>query len=271
MRSRVRWVEDGEVSSAFFFRLEKKRAADRWVAALRKPDGTLVSSPSDLSSSFVTFYSSLFSASCTDSSVQDFLLANISSFLSSNQASQCEALLTLGECHSALLGMARRKAPGSDGLPMEFYIRFWEVLGQDFVDVLNACYASGSMSLSQRRGIISLAFKGGDRLDARNWRPITLLNGDYKLASRVLAGRLLKVIHVVVIKDQTCGVPGRFIGENVAILRDIVHYTSFSNVPAAVLSLDQEKAFDRVDWSFTLAAFSKMGFGPSFLHWVRLF
>ena len=87
MRSRVRWVEDGEVSSAFFFRLEKKRAADRWVAALRKPDGTLVSSPSDLCSSFVTFYSSLFSVSSTESSVQDSLLANISSFLSPKEAS----------------------------------------------------------------------------------------------------------------------------------------------------------------------------------------
>ena len=174
----------------------------------------------------------------------------------------------MGEYHSALLGMARREAPGSDGLPMEFYIHFWEVLGQDLVDVLNTCYAPGSLSLSQRRGIISLVFKRGDTLDGRNWRPITQLNVDYKLASRVLAGRLLKVIHVVVGKDQTCGVPGRFIGENVALHVDC---TSFSNVPAAVLSLDQEKAFDRVDWSFMLATLSKVGFGPSFLHWVRLF
>ena len=121
-------MEDGEVSSAFFFRLEKKRAADRWVAALRKPDGTLVSSPSDLCSSFATFYSSLFSASCTDSCVQDSLLANISSFLSPNQATQCEGLLALSQCHSALLGMARRKAPWSVGLPMEFYIRFGKCL-----------------------------------------------------------------------------------------------------------------------------------------------
>ena len=217
--------------STFFFRLEKKRAADRRVAALREPDGTLVSSPSDVCASFVTFYSSLFPASSTDSSVQDCLLANISSFLSPDKANQCEGLLSLGECHSALLGMARRKAPGSDGLPMEFYIRFWEVQGQDLVDVLNACYASSSLYLSQRRGIISLVFKRGNRLDGRNWRPITLLNVDYKLASRVLASRLLKVIHVVVSKDQTCGVPRRFIGENVALLRDVVDYATFSNVP----------------------------------------
>ena len=116
----------------------------------------------------------------------------------------------------------------------EFYIRFREVLGQDLVDVLNACYASGPISLSQRRGIISLVFKRGDRLDARNWRHITLLNVDYRLASRVLAGRLLKVIHFVVSKDYTCGVQERFIRENVVLLRDIVDYASFSNVPAGV-------------------------------------
>ena len=119
--------------------------------------------------------------------------------------------------------------------------------------------------MSQRRGIISLVFKKGDRLDAGNWRPISLLNVDYKLASRVIAGRLLKVIHLVVNKDQTCGIPGRFIGENVALLRDVVDFASSSNIPVVILSLDQEKAFDRVDWRFKCATLSKMGFGSSFI------
>ena len=114
--------------------------------------------------------------------------------------------------------MARRKAPGLDGLPVEFYVKFWDVLGPDLVSVLNSCLESRSLALSQRRGIISLSFKKGDRLEPRNWQPITLLNVNYKLASRVIAGRLFKVIHLVVAKDQTCGVPGRFIGENVALL-----------------------------------------------------
>ena len=70
---------------------------------------------------------------------------------------------------------------------------------------------------------------------------------DYKIASRSIAARLLKVIHLVVDKDQSCGVPGRFIGENVAFLRDVVDFCSSSGTPAALLSLDQEKAFDRVD------------------------
>ena len=116
-----------------------------------------------------------------------------------------------------------------------------------------------------------MSFKKGDRLDARNWRPISLLNIDYKLASRAVARRLLKVLHLVVAKDQTCSVPERYIGENVAFLRDVVDYATVSNVPVAILSLDQEKAFDRVDWGFLYATLSKMGFGSSFIRWVRLF
>lgn len=67
------------------------------------------------------------------------------------------------------------------------------------------------------------------------------------IASRAIAGRLLKVLSSVVDRDQKCGVPGRPIGENVAFLRDVVDYASHSGIECAILSLDQEKAFDRVD------------------------
>ena len=271
IRSRISWVEEGESSTSFFFRLEKKRAADRHISALREDDGTIVSDCDSLCRSFSSFYSSLFSASLVDPVASHTLLGNVSPSLPSDKANLCEGRLSLDECHRVLLGMARRKAPGSDGFPMEFYVKFWPLLGSDLVLVLNSCFERGSLALSQRRGIISLSFKKGDCLDPRNWRPITLLNVDYKIAARAIAGRLLKVIHLVVASDQTCGVPGRYIGENVALLRDVVSYATESNTPVAILSLDQEKAFDRVDWSFMRATLCRMGFGPSFVRWVDLF
>ena len=127
------------------------------------------------------------------------------------------------------------------------------------------------MTKSQRRGVISLTFKKGDRLDPGNWRPVSLLNVDYKIASKAIAGRLSKVIHLVVNCDQSCGVPGRFIGDTVALLRDVVNYAASANVPVAILSLDQEKAFDRVDWGFLRSTLVHMGFGSSFVGWVDLF
>ena len=196
-------------------------------------------------------------ASPTDASAQESLLP-------ADQSDMCEGLLTVEECFAAFAGMARQKAPGSDGLPAEFYSKFWAVLGHDLVQVLNSCYQSGSLSLSQRRGIISLSFKKGDRLDMRNWRPISLLNVDYKLAARTIAARLLKVIHLVVTKDQTCGAPGRYFGENVAFLRDVVSFAGTFDSPVVILSLDQEKAFNRVDGVLCIPLSAKWGLAPLF-------
>ena len=271
IRSRTRWVEEGESSSSYFFRLVKKQSADRLVSALRLPDGSIVNSPQDLVDCFADFYSSLFSADEVDPLAKLELLSKVSARLPVEQSASCEGELSVEECLSALQGMAHRKAPGNDGLPMEFYDKFWVVLGSDLVRVLNFCFSNNKLSKSQRRGVISLSFKKGDRLDPKNWRPISLLNVDYKIASRAIAGRLLKILHVVVDKDQTCGVPGWFIGENVAYLRDIVHYASLTGVPCAMLSLDQEKAFDRVDWGFMSDTLSTMGFGPSLIGWIDLF
>ena len=117
-------IEEGESSSAYFFRLEKKRGADRWISAIRNDNGTIVSPPDDLCLSFSSFCSSLFTASPTDASAQESLLGNVVSSLPADQSDSCEGLLIVDECFAALVGMARRKAPGSDGLPAEFYLKF---------------------------------------------------------------------------------------------------------------------------------------------------
>ena len=179
----------------------------------------------------------------------------------------------LDECYKALTGMAHRKAPGLDDFPMEFYVKFWSVLGSDLVDVLNSCYHSVFVSLSVQR-YYYLTFKKGERLDAGNWRLISLLNVDFKIAAGAIAGWLLKVIHLVVAKDQTCGVPDRYIWENVAFLWDVSYATTFDS-RGAILSLDQEKAFDRVDWGFMLSTLRTMGLGlllsTGFVCFTRMF
>ena len=117
-------MEEGETSSAFFLRLEKKRAADRCVLALRTNEGSIVSHNDDLRRVFSTFYESLFTDEATDTAIANSLLSNVSSTLPSTQTDLCDGPLSSDECFVALNGMARGKSPRSDGLPMEFYIKF---------------------------------------------------------------------------------------------------------------------------------------------------
>ena len=207
------------------------------------------------------FYLGLFTDDRVDFSTQGSLLGCLTARLPGEAKDSCEGLLSMEEVFKALEGMASEKAPGSDGFPKEFYRALWHVLGTDLVDILNESFSSRSLPPSFRGALICFIHKKGDHFECKNWRPISLLNADYKLCARALAGRLLKVLHFLINHDQTCGVPGRFIGENVPFSQDIVDYTSEFGTPAAILSLDQEKAFDRVDWPFLFRTLSCLGFG----------
>ena len=272
VRARCRWAEEGETSSSFFLSLEKKHRSKQSIMSIRDPESGFVHhDPFEILGTWRRYYTALFSADICDQAEQDAMLGRLTRCLTEAEVESCEGPLSFPECHAALLGMSRGKTPGSDGFPMEFYVSFWDLLGLDLVRVLNMAYERGQLSTSQRRGLIIVLYKKGDRLETKNYRPISLLNVDYKIATQVISGRLLGVIGSVVGYDQTCGIPGRTISENLTLVRDLIEYADRADIPLALLSLDQEKAFDRVDWSFLQRVLLKFGFGDSFRKWVSLF
>ena len=147
---------------------------------------------------------------------------------------------------------------------MEFYRRFWGLIGSDLLEILNFSFREGSLSDTQRRGVLRLLYKKDDPLLLKNWRPISLLNTDYKILTKVLSNRLRKVLPLILNEDQTCAVPGRSIFENLFLLRDTIDYIKLKNIPAALISLDQEKAFDRVNHAFLQRVLDRFNFGPDF-------
>ena len=78
--------------------------------------------------------------------------------------------------------------------------------------------------------------------------------------SRPACRKFFLVLH----EDQTSGVPGRSIVSNLNLIRDLIEYCSAKNLRLAIISLDQEKAFDRVNWNFLERVLQKMNFGPEF-------
>ena len=270
LRAATQWAEERESSTAYFLHQEKVRGQQHLISGIKRPDGTLTTSTKDMIGVWQDYYFKLFSSEHLDEGEHHPFLEHLERKLSPAKTELCEGDLMEAECEQALKQMASNKSPGVDGLPAEFYVRFWGLLGPDLVNVFNSCYRSGKMSKSQRSGTITLLFKKGDPLETANWRPITLLCADYKIAAKALANRLLLVISSVVSPDQSCGIPGRCVGENVRLLHDVVDYANSQALPAAVLSLDQEKAFNCVEWTYMQKVLVMMGFGPSFHHWVAL-
>ncbi|TWW77456.1 Transposon TX1 uncharacterized 149 kDa protein ORF 2 [Takifugu flavidus] len=117
--------------------------------------------------------------------------------------------LQLDELHAALLSMKGRKAPGVNGLTVEFFKAFWDIVAHDMLEVFNESLASGSLPLSCRRAVVTLLPKKGNLQEIKNWHPLSLLCMDYRILSKTLASRLREAMEQVIHRDQTYCVPSR--------------------------------------------------------------
>ena len=272
VRSRVRWLEDGERPTRYFFKLEHERVARNSVTSILDSNDVEVFSREEIERAHVRFYSDLFSKDPIDAVCKQICLSSIDKFLSRPQRDTCEGLLSLPELTDSLRSLNLGRSPGSDGLTTEFYLHFWNSLGPLLLRVAEQCFLDGELTESMKESITRLIFKKrGDAKHLKNWRPISLLNVDYKIISKAITIRLSKVIELIVHSDQTCSVPGRTIFSNVSLLRDILDHIELTRECAILVNLDQEKAFDRVDRSFLLDVLRSYGFGHDFCHWISTF
>ena len=181
-----------------------------------------VSEPQDLLKETYNFYKSLYSAQpCIEQARNQFLTAAIPS-LPVDACESCEGLITEEELLKAVKSMENNKSPGFDGLTTNFYKHFGPILNEKLTRVYNHAFKTGRLTVSQRRGIISLLFKKGDRTLLKNWRPVTLLNTDYKILTKALTNRLQEVLPLIVHPDQTASIKGRTINDNTRLLHDVV-------------------------------------------------
>lgn len=151
-------------------------------------------------------------------------------------------LLTSKECLEALSLWNRKKTLGTDGLPAQFY----SLLEWYFA------FETRKLSITQRRGIIKLVPKKDAKsyFMIKNWRPLTLLNCDYKIATKAIANGLKIFLPNLTNDDQTGFIKDRFSGENIRLLGSVICYVKEKNLPGLFLFLDFEKAFGTIEWPF---------------------
>ena len=124
----------------------------------------------------------------------EYLTSNLETKLNETDKEMCDKEVRIDEIFNAVKLQKTDKSPGDDSISSEFYQLCWYLIGDDFVSVVKDIFRDKRLCESQYLGMITLLFKKGEREDIRNWRPITLLNVDYKIISKILAERLKKVL-----------------------------------------------------------------------------
>ena len=275
IRSRARWYNDGEKNTKYFLNLGKRHSKQKTIKCLHLSDNEVVNIDGEILKEAKSFYQKLYSSTVSSTNNQCdeifFPLGNIETLIEREQ-NECGCLLTEAECWESLKSMQPNKSPGTDGLSLEFYKVFWKDISFYLLNALNRAHMKGCLSITQRRGIITLIPKTHKPVNIfKNWRPITRLNYDYKIASKCIANRIQKVLPKLINNDQTGFLKGRFIGENIRLIDGIIHYANTKQIPGLLLFIDFEKCFDSIEWAFIEKTLNYYNFGSSLVAWFRLF
>ena len=163
IRSEEKFCHDDEKPTKYFFNLENDQQSQKSISELVDEQGVRHTTHKDVMKHIGGFYEDLYTFEPTNAKAQETLLNTIHRWLPEEVRAGLEGPLTLEECYHEMAGMERRKSPGSDGLPVEFYLLFWEIIGEDLVDVLNISYEVSTLPSSMRKAMITSSHKKRDK------------------------------------------------------------------------------------------------------------
>jgi hypothetical protein len=174
------------------------------------------------------------------------------------------------EVKAALYEMYPTKAPRSDGFPAYFFQKHWDLCGEEVIKAVIRVLAGEESPDVVNKAFIVMIPKITSPKELGQFRPISLCNVIYKIASKVAANRLKKILPEIISEEQSAFVPGRLITDNIITAYECLHFMKRNKAKKnqfCALKLDMRKAYDRVEWSYLKAIMLKLGFSEM---WVAL-
>ena len=275
IRAGIKYQELGEKCNKFFLNLEKQRSKNNTIYRLvDNITNVKITDCDDILETITEYFENIYRYEDIPEAEQydDIFLDPLNSpRLDERQKNDLDQDVTEDEVLSALKLMKNGAAPGLDGIPIEVYKVLWQDIKTPLINCIRYSFEVGSLSPSQRKGMICLLHKGkgSNREDLGNWRPISLTNSDYKLIAKILACRLKRVINRLIHESQFAFMKGRFMADMLRQLDDIVEYEKYMNRGSIILSIDYSKAFDTLSTASIIKALKHFGFGNFFIKCVQ--
>ncbi|KAG7564362.1 Reverse transcriptase domain [Arabidopsis suecica] len=233
-RSRVTWLREGDLNTAYFHRITAARQAINHIHFLVDFAGNIFDSQQAIQEHCVDYFSNLLGGS---EEAPQFDQADLST--------------------------------GLDGYSVEFFRSCWHVVGPELVEAVAEFFRTGQILNKWNATTLILIPKIPNASSTSEFRPISLCNTVYKVISKLLAGRLQTLLPCFISNSQSAFLPGRLLAENVLLASELVNGYGRKNIgPSGMLKVDLRKAFDSVKWEFILAILRALHFPDRFTAWI---
>ena len=270
LRSKARYALEGEKCTGYVLGLEKRRQSKTYIHEINLKNGEATEDYVEILERVQEFYGDLYKRGGVDERSIEEVLDSVDRKLSVGDMTWCDREISEEEVIEAIEGLRTGKSPGSDGIVVEWYKSFKHDVAAILVQVFGAMERTGVVQGRMVEGVIATVYKKkGSKLDLENYRPISLLNVDYKILTKVLANRVKGVIGEIVQPTQSYSIPGRDISDTIATVRDVIEYLKRDGRGGIVVGIDWNKAFDRVEHEFLFKVLERFGFGEGLVGWVR--
>lgn len=253
-------ADTSEKATTTFFGIIQFKQRNMLMSALIKKDGTIARTQSEISETSCEFYEDLYQLRETSPQHIQSLLNTIQTKVQTDYKRKLDQPITAEEVSQAISWIASAKAPGPDGLGSEFFKTFKTELSPILAEVYNQAIQNEALPDTMTNATIHLLFKKGDPQSLGNWRPISLLNVDYKILAIIINNRIKEVLPDLLHEDQKGFVPTRRLEDAVLKATHIINHCKRHQIPAYLMLLDQEKAFDRVSRDYLHAILDTFGF-----------
>lgn len=270
LRSKAKYALEGEKCTGYFLGLEKRRQNRTFINEINNKKGEIIEDYVEILERIQEFYGDLYKKGEIDESSIDEVLESIGKSLSEDDKKWCDREINEKEVMEAIASLKSGKSPGSDGIGIEWYKTYKNEVAPILAEVFRGMERTGLVQDRMVEGVITIIYKKkGSNLDLENYRPISLLNVDYKILTKILANRMKRVIGEIVQTTQSYSIPGRDIADTIGTVRDVIEYMKRDKKGGVVLGIDWEKAFDRVEHRFLYKVLERFGFGERMRGWVK--
>jgi len=259
----------GEELSIHLFIHAIKRQKARTVTQIYDQEGTLHTSSADILRSFAAYMRQKYDhIPIDDESIRRMVDCGTKKILTAAHVA-LEEPITKDELLHAIRKGKTNKAPGRDGICLAFFTRTWDLTKRDMLTLMNNLYIDGILTNNQKHGILVCIPKTAHPTRIEEYRPLTLLNTDYKLLARIIANRLRPWIPHVLQPIQFCGLQENTVFEAVITVRDAVAYVNTTRTPLCAVTIVFKEAFDKISHSYLFAILKEYGFSEQFQQRIR--
>ena len=161
------------------------------------------------------------------------------------------------------------KAPGPDSFTMAFFQSCWSMVKTDIMNMFHAFHTLAVFEKSLNATFLALIPKKVDAVDVKDFRPISLVGGLYKIIAKVLSNHMRRVVHCLISESQNAFMKGRQILDSVLIASECIDSRLKVGVSRVLCNLDIEKAYDHVNWEFILFLLQQCDFSDKWRRWIR--